>query len=53
MLYLGIMSVTDSTHVDIKTVVNCWHDVHMTVYTSFSGLTFARKVLVEVGRISG
>lgn len=36
------MSVTFSTHADIKVVVKCCYDVHMTVCRSFSGLILPR-----------
>ena len=37
VLCILFMSVTYSTHKDIKTVMKFWHDVHMIVCRSCSG----------------
>lgn len=37
LLCVLFMTMTYSTHTDIKIVTKFWHDVHMTVYWSFSG----------------
>ena len=45
------MSVTYSTNTDIKTVVKCWHDIHM--ISMFFRSIFAENcvfVVVETGR---